>query len=459
MRPVITPVEARRLDQNSTVPIDTLMERAGRAVALAAVEMGAAYGTRVSVLAGPGNNGGDGYVAARLLRERGVGVEVLALSEPRTDPARFAMSRARAGGVPISALGSPHRTDLVIDALFGGGFRAGMPRLVSDWIDTPRPVLAVDIPTGLDPASGAIADGAFRATRTVTFHSLKVGHVIGSGPDVCGFVTVADIGLESGDPELLLTEEIDAPRPSRSRTAHKWSAGSVLVVGGGPGMTGAALLAGKAALGFGAGAVGVAVPPEAATIAAAAAPELLHYAIDDLPMRYDVLVIGPGLGTGHTDLVRKILSSWEGPMVIDADALAAIGPDRVVVDEVTRPRSGTVITPHAGEFERLTGQAPSYAEARELGHRMGATVVLKGNPTFVTDGGTPWLVNSGGPELATIGTGDVLAGMTAALLAAGHDPVEAGRSAAYWHGRAGADLARTRVVTAPRLVDEIGKFR
>ena len=459
MRPVITPLEAGRLDQNSTVPIGTLMERAGRAVALAAVEMGAAYGTRVSVLAGPGNNGGDGYVAARLLRERGVGVEILALSEPKTDAAITAMSRARAGGVPISALGSPHGTDLVIDALFGGGFRAGIPRPVNDWIDTPWPVLAVDIPTGLDPASGDIADGAFRATRTVTFHAHKVGHVIGKGPDVCGVVTVADIGLEGGDPELLLTEEIDAPRPSRSRTAHKWSAGSVLVVGGGPGMTGAALLAGKAALGFGAGAVGVAVPPEAATIAAAAAPELLHYPMDDLPIRYDVLVIGPGLGTGHTDLVRKILSSWEGPMVIDADALAAIAPARVVGDDAISPRSRTVITPHAGEFERVTGQAPSYPGARELGRRMGATVLLKGNPTFVTDGGTPWLVNSGGPELATIGTGDVLAGMTAALLAAGQDPVEAGRSAAYWHGRAGADLARTRVVTALRLVDEIGKFR
>lgn len=459
MRPVITPLEARRLDQNSTVPIDTLMERAGRAVALAAVKMGAAYGTRVSVLAGPGNNGGDGYVAARLLRERGVGAEVLALSEPKTDPARNAMSRARAGGVPISALGSPHRTDMVIDALFGGSFRAGMPRLVNEWIDAARSVLAVDIPTGLDPVSGAIADGAFRATRTVTFHALKVGHVIGSGPDVCGVVTVADIGLAGGDPELLLTEEIDARRPSRSRTAHKWSAGSVLVVGGGPGMTGAALMAGKAALGFGAGAVGVAVPPEAAAVAAAAAPELLHYAIDDLPMRYDVLVIGPGLGTERADLVGKILSTWEGPMVVDADALAAIAPARLVGDKATRHISRTVITPHAGEFERLTGQAPSYQGARELGKGIGATVLLKGNPTFVTDGGTPWLVNTGGPELATIGTGDVLAGMTAALLAAGRDPVEAGRSAAYWHGRAGADLARTRVVTALRLVDEIGNLR
>jgi ADP-dependent NAD(P)H-hydrate dehydratase / NAD(P)H-hydrate epimerase len=459
VRPIILPSEAARLDQDSTVPIDVLMERAGRAVGLAAAGMGARYGTRVTVLAGPGNNGGDGYVAARLLRERGAGVEVLSLAEPGTEPARNARSRARAAGVPISALRSPHPTDLVIDALFGGGFRSGMPRLVNEWIDTAPSVLAVDVPTGLDPASGAIADKAFRATRTVTFHALKVGHMIGSGPDVCGVVTVADIGLEDGDPELLLTEEGDALRPSRSRTAHKWSSGSVLIVGGGPGMTGAAVMAGKAALGFGAGAVGLAVPEEAAGVAAAAAPELLHYSIDDLPMRYDVLVIGPGLGTERADLVTKILSTWEGPMVIDADALTAIAPDRLVGDQATGLRSRTVITPHAGEFERLTGRPPSYSGARDLANRIGATVLLKGNPTFVTDGGVPWLVNTGGPELATIGTGDVLAGMTAALLAGGHDPVVAARAAAYWHGRAGADLARTRVVTALRLVEEIGEFR
>jgi NAD(P)H-hydrate epimerase len=459
VRPVITPSEAGRLDQNSTVPVDTLMERAGRAVALGAVGMGAGYGTRVSVLVGPGNNGGDGYVAARLLRERGVGVEILALSEPMTDPARNAQSRARAAGVPISELGPPHRTDLVIDAIFGGGFRSGIPRFVDEWIDAAPSVLAVDVPTGLDPASGAIPEKAFRAARTVTFHALKVGHLVGSGPDVCGVVTVADIGLEGGDPELLLIEEVDAPRPSRSRTAHKWSTGSVLVVGGGPGMTGAAVMAGKAALGFGAGAVGLAVPEEAAAVAAAAAPELLHYTIDDLPMKYDVLVIGPGLGAGRADLVTKILSTWEGPMVIDADALAAIRPDRIVGEHADGQRGHTVITPHAGEFERLTGRPPSYSRARELASRIGATVLLKGNPTFVTDGGVPWLVDTGGPELATIGTGDVLAGMVAALLAGGHDPVVAARAAAYWHGRAGADLARTRVLTALRLVEEIGVIR
>jgi len=136
VRPVILPSEAARLDQDSTVPIDVLMERAGRAVGLAAVGMGAGYGAKITVLAGPGNNGGDGYVAARLLRERGVGVEILSLAEPGTEPARNARTKALAAGVPISALGSPHSTDLVIDALFGGGFRSGMPGLVNEWIDS-----------------------------------------------------------------------------------------------------------------------------------------------------------------------------------------------------------------------------------------------------------------------------------------------------------------------------------
>lgn len=459
MRPIIAPSEAARLDKNSTVPIDTLMERAGRAVALAAVEMGSGYGTRVTVLAGPGNNGGDGYVAARLLRERGVGVEVLALAEPTTDPARTARSRARAAGASISSFRSPHHTDLVIDAVFGGGLRSGLPTAVTEWIDAAPTVLAVDVPTGLDPLSGEISGKAFQATRTVTFHALKVGHMVGSGPDVCGLVTVADIGLEGGDAELLLTEEADATRQSRARSAHKWSAGSVLVVGGAPGMTGAAVLAGKAALNFGAGAVGLAVPEGAQSVAAAAAPELLHYSIEDLPHRYDVLLIGPGLGSERTDLAAKILSAWEGPMVIDADALAAITPDRVAAPQLAGHRRGVVVTPHAGEFEKLTGKTPSYAEARRLAAQIHATVLLKGNPTFVTDGEVPWVINTGGPELATIGTGDVLAGMTAALLAGGHDPVQAARSAAYWHGRAGADLARTRVVTALGLVEEIGAIR
>ncbi|MGH8928307.1 MAG: NAD(P)H-hydrate dehydratase [Acidimicrobiia bacterium] len=453
MRPVITPAEATRLDQASTVAVDVLMERAGRAVALAAVGMGASYGAKVAVLAGPGNNGGDGYVAARMLRQRGVGVEAHAFGDPRTRPALAAMGRARSSGVSIKELGKPHHVDLVIDALFGGGFRSGVPSSLIDWMEWEGPVLAVDLPSGLDPATGEVTENAFHASRTVTFHALKVGQVIGVGPDVCGSITVADIGLEGGEPELLVTEESDAPLPGRSRTSHKWSAGSVLVVGGARGMTGAAVLAARAALNFGAGAVGLAVPEEASMIAASAAPELLHYSLDGLPARYDVLVIGPGLGSELAEWAAGLIAAWEGLVVVDADALAGLAPDRPLT------RYGAVLTPHAGEFRRLAGEEATYWAAADIATTMEATVLLKGNPTFVTNGEVPWLVSTGGPELATIGTGDVLAGMVGALLAAGLDPPTAARSAAYWHGRAGSALSASRTVTAAGLLDQIGRWR
>jgi NAD(P)H-hydrate epimerase len=342
---------------------------------------------------------------------------------------------------------------LVIDALFGGRFRGGLPEAVAPWLEVEAPVLAVDFPSGLDPTSGTADGQVVRATKTITFNWLKTGHVLGNGPDLCGQITVADIGLPAGDPEVLLAEEADAPRPLRARTAHKWSAGSVLVVGGSPGMVGAALLAGKAALNFGAGAVGVAVPEAAAEVAAAAAPELLHYSIDDLPTRYDVLILGPGLGDQQGDLVGKLLAGWPGPLVVDADALAAIEPGR------TLSNRRTVLTPHAGEFEKMTGEQPTYQAAVRLAADTGATVLLKGNPTLISSDGPPWLINSGGPELATIGTGDVLAGMVGSLLAAGLDPGVAARSASYWHGRAGSDLAASRMVTAVELAEHVGRFR
>lgn len=451
MRPVITPAEAARLDQVAVDSVEVLMERAGRAVALEAVRMGASYGSKVIVLAGPGNNGGDGYVAARLLRQRGVAVEVEALGDPRTRPALTAMGRARNSGVRIGPLGPVRPASLLVDALFGGGFRKGLPDEVRSWMTSPVPVLAVDVPSGLDPTTGLV-EAAFAAKRTVTFGALKTGHLLREGPDRCGEVIVADIGLPEGEAELLVAEEADAMRPTRPRTAHKWSAGSVLVVGGSPGMIGAAILAGRAALNFGAGAVGLAVPDASAAVASASAPELLHYPIDDPPTRYNVLVVGPGLGLDRVDYAVKLIAHWAGPIVIDADALAAVDTEHPLTNRKA------VLTPHAGEFERLTSSAPTYQAAQALARSFGTTVLLKGNPTFVTDGTTPWVIDTGGPELATIGTGDVLSGMIGALLAVGLSPIEGARSAAYWHGRAAADLAALRTVTAAALVEHIARI-
>lgn len=438
------------MDERSADQIDVLMERAGLAVALAAVELGVGYGTRVTVLCGPGNNGGDGYVAARYLRRRGVAVRVAALAPPRTEVGGRAAEAALLADVAIDHLGRPGREDLVIDALFGGGFSRGLPEKIKPWLDVDVPVVAVDAPSGLDLDTGRVEDGGFFATSTVTFGALKPGHLLGEGPDRCGDVSVIDIGLGSGDPVMSVVEGDDAPRPPRPRDAHKWSAGSVLVVGGGPGMVGAAVMAGRAALHFGAGAVGVVSPQTVAV--ASLAPELLSYPLDQLGEalgRFDVVVVGPGLGN-RPDVVAQVLNGASA-VVADADALADF-------DVLARTSAQLIITPHAGEFGRLTHQEPGPVTARSLAEALGAVVVLKGWPTLVTDGSAPWAVISGGPELATIGTGDVLAGMTAALWARGLSPLEAARSAAHWHGVAGADLAAETTVTADQLSVRVGRL-
>jgi hydroxyethylthiazole kinase-like uncharacterized protein yjeF len=447
MLPVLTPEEAHRLDAGWAGPVTVLMERAGMAVAVEAARLGAGYGRQVLVLAGPGNNGGDGYVAARHLRTRGADVKVFALDSPKTPACDWARQDAEAAGVRIRELADPEPGDLVIDAVFGGGFRGGVPEVLRPWMD--RPVRAVDVPTGLDPATGEVEDQSFHAVATVTFHSLKVGHVLGAGPVRCGRVVVADIGLLGGDPSLMIAEEEDCPRPPRPRSAHKWSAGSVLVVGGSQGMLGAAVLAGRAALHFGAGAVGVAVPDGERASVAVLAPELLNFGFEQLPDRFQVLVIGPGLGSDHGHLVDRLLAEHRGPVVLDADGLRSF---------TDRRRPQTVLTPHAGEFRRLASRDPSPASAAELARATEAVVLLKGNPTLVTDGGAPWVVRSGGPELATIGTGDVLAGMIGALMARGLHAAEAARSAAFWHGMAGASLREQGTVTADRLALQVGKF-
>lgn len=467
MKPVITPEESARLDAAATDPVETLMERAGLAVALAAVAMGATYGRRVVVLAGPGNNGGDGYVAARYLVQRGVAVEVRALTRPKSAVAAWACQGALAAGVPVRDLGEPAQADLVIDALFGAGFRGGLPDQVAPWAATEVPVLAVDIPSGLDAATGQAAGPVFRADRTVTFHALKVGHLINQGPDLCGRVQVSDIGLVGGEGEFLVCEESDAPRPLRHRHAHKWSSGSVAVVGGSEGLTGAAHLAARSALKGGAGSVTIVCPAALQPLYAGMAAEIMtagigdgnSFAPADVPAvlgtvaRYDVVALGPGLGGGQESFVAGLLEGWEGPLVIDADGINALAGPQTLSDRAFP----TLITPHVGEFRRLTGTEASYQSARDLTAATGAVVLLKGSPTFVAGEGL-WAITSGGVELATIGTGDVLTGLVAALWARGLDPESAARSGAYWHGRAGAAIVERGTVTAEVLASEIGRF-
>ncbi len=469
MKPIISPEEAIRLDRISSEPVETLMERAGWAVEIAAARMGAGYGSRVAVLVGPGNNGGDGYLAAGVLRRRGAAVVVYRLGEPKTEAARWARRRAAEAGVEIRALAAPPSgIDLVVDAVFGGGFRGECPPVLAAWMDYPAPVLAVDFPSGLDPATGLVNDRAFTARRTIAFHALKTGHLLGEGPDRCGEVAVADIGLSGEKPAMLLAEAGDCPRPGRPRTVHKWKAGSVMVVGGSRGMTGAPLLAARSALHAGAGAVGLMVPGGCQPVVAGAAPELLTYGLGEgehfqaeqvaagleVASRFEVMVIGPGMGRaqGVPQWARQMIERWDGPLVVDADALCA--SDRVLLSERRGP---TVITPHRGELAALTSADPGLAEIQGLA-AMGLVVLAKGNPTLVCDPSQTWVVREGGPELATIGSGDVLAGWVAALWARGLSPLTAARSAVFWHGRAGAGLAARRTVTADALVGEVGRW-
>jgi hydroxyethylthiazole kinase-like uncharacterized protein yjeF len=450
MKPVLTAEEYRRVDQAYPGDLIQAMDRAGHAVALAAVRTGATYGSRVVVVAGPGNNGGDGYVAARYLKQRGAYVTVHALTEPKTTEARDAAHKATSAGVAFAELGRVVHADVVIDALFGGGIRGGLPGPVLEWMATTAPVVAVDYPTGLDPDTGKVEEGAFRATETVTFSTLKTGHVLGSGPDHCGAVTVADIGIHGGEPSLFVAEKADARRPARERTAHKWSAGAVLILGGSVGLIGASILAGRSALNFGAGTVYVASPR--VDLVQQIAPELpsltLEEAADQLK-RFDVVVAGPGLAESDAGSVRPLLEQ-AGRIVLDAGGLTP-----TTLRAAKTGDGEVVVTPHDAEFIRVAGVGAGTFAVRSFASREGITVLRKGNPTMISDGSPPVLVTTGGPELASIGTGDVLAGMIAALWARGLNQVEAAVSAAYWHGRAGAELAANETVTADILADYI----
>ncbi len=451
MLPVLSTAESSRLDRDATDRIDQLMEHAGWALAGAAIELGVGYGSRVSVLAGPGNNGGDGWVAARRLAGRGCLVTVHPLAEPKTEVAARASRLALAAGVQVAPLDVAVSPDVVIDALFGSGIRDGLPRDVLRWIEIGAPIVAAHVPSGLDPDTGTTTGRAFHAEVTVAFHALSPGHLVGSGPDLCGRVMIAEIGLDGGEPTLEVVTDSDAVLPVRPRTAHKWSAGSVLVVGGSSGMIGAAVMAAKSALRFGAGAVGLAVQGEMSQTAASLAPEVLTYDQTDLPDRFDVIVAGPGMGAAR-DVLERVLAH-DGPLVLDADALT---PD---LPAMLAHRAGpTILTPHAGELERLTGSGSDWHVATDLAASTGAVVLLKGSPTFVCGPGIPRVITTNGPELASIGTGDVLAGMIGAVVARGMEPAAASTAAAYWHGVAASDLAAERTVTADALVEQVARY-
>jgi NAD(P)H-hydrate epimerase len=428
MRPVATVAEVRAADAAALAHVSqaTLVSRAGTAVALSSLRLlGSGYGHRVVVVAGKGNNGADGRVAAAILRRRGARVTMV-----------------DAGSAP-EALG---RCDLVVDAAYGTGFRGSYdaPR-----VPTGAAVLAVDVPSGVDGDTGEAAGRPMAADRTVTFAALKPGLLQGDGERLAGEIEVADIGVRVEGTGIGLVEDADvaAQVPRRPRDSHKW-ASAVAVVAGSPGMEGAAVLAAGGASHAGAGMVRLAVPGSAETGRAAPWPvEAVRLALpaegwaDEVLAVLDrcrALVVGPGLGRGECTAseIRKLVARSPVPVVADADALYALGGSAA---EVVGGRA-VVLTPHDGEYAQLAGERPGpdrVAAARRLAARTGAVVLVKGALTAVgAPDGRVLLAAAGTPRLATAGTGDVLSGVVGALLARGVPPVEAAALGAHVHGRA-----------------------
>jgi ADP-dependent NAD(P)H-hydrate dehydratase / NAD(P)H-hydrate epimerase len=418
LEPLYTAEEMRAAEQGHDV--EAMMERAGRAVADAVLRR-YPEARRIAAVCGKGANGGDGRIALRILGEAG-----------RETSAELD------GGA-----------DVVIDALFGTGFR-GQPRpeavtQIERINRADAPVVAVDLPSGVDASTGEVAGAAVNADVTVTMHGPKVGLVVAPGRFHAGEVEVADIGLEPVETEhRLVTEEILRLVPRKREGNTKYSAGSVLVVGGSPGMTGALCLAAEAAFRADAGYVAVAMPEallpivEIRLLEAVKAP---RERVDGLAARASALAIGPGLGRGDEEraLVRRLLGELDLPAVVDADALFELEPD-----DWPGPR---VLTPHAGELGRLLGETSDWVDAHRLEALHRATqkyrciVLLKGADTLVGAPGEGTLVSTAGrPSLATAGTGDVLTGILAAFLAKRVDPRLAAAAAAFAHGRA-AELA------------------
>lgn len=479
MRKVVTPEEMGRADRaaiDSGVPSLVLMERAGRAVAVAVKRLaGGVYGRRIVVVCGKGNNAGDGFVAARLLAAWGAAPVVVLLDRPESLRGDAKVNFDRLGLVRVVGADrlprELRRASAVIDAIVGTGFRGSLEGVAGEAVEringSGRAVVSVDIPSGVDGTTGRVDGPAVRARTTVTMAALKTGLLLPPGYEHAGTVEVADIGIadERIEAGIFLPEETDvaALLPARPVTAHKRSVGTVLVVAGSVGMSGAAALSAGGALRAGAGLVTIAtaasvVPlvdeivveatalplPETdrGSIAAAAAPAILERAGS-----MDAVALGPGLTTHPqtAQLVRRLVAELDRPLVLDADGINAVASgDRTVL----RRDHPTVLTPHAGELARLLSTsskeiaADRIAAARSAAERTGAVVLLKGFPTVVAgpDGDTV-LVPKGGPALATGGTGDVLTGVIAALLASGLDPLAAAGAGAWIHGTAGDVVA------------------
>jgi NAD(P)H-hydrate epimerase len=466
--PVYDAAEMRTLDARAIgelgIPGAVLMERAGLAAA-AEIHARHPHAGRVAVVCGSGNNAGDGLVVARHLQAAGIAVDCLFPGDPAALRGDAAVNRDVAarlgielrGGLDRSALSRRLRgAGLVVDALLGTGAR-GRPRPPADAaiaaIERSRlPVVSLDIPSGVDSSTGEVEAEAVHAGCTVTFHAAKVGLLVSPGRHHAGEVAVAGIGIP---PALVQPTAIELADegvldlvPARPAGATKYTAGSVLVVGGSAGYAGAPLMAATAAMRAGAGLVWAVVAPEVCEQLAGRRPELI---VRPLPAgiaaaeRAGALAIGPGMGDDGAalELAGRLARDHPGPVVLDADGLRAVAGRELA--RLAARAIPAVLTPHEGEMGRLLGWESGRVRAHRLeavraaAERSGAVVLLKGPDTLVAApaGGRLAIVSNELPELATAGSGDVLTGVISALLARGLAPFEAAVAGAVAHGRAG----------------------
>lgn len=466
---LLTPEQMYRADALAVaagVSSLALMERAGRAVAEEMLRRFAARPTLV--LCGPGNNGGDGFVVARLLRGWGWPVRVALLGDHTRLTGDAAIMAKRWGG-PFETVTTLDGAGLVVDAVFGAGLSKPLPDNLLKLIGEVKvPVVAIDVPSGIDGATGQARPDAFRADLTVTFFRKKPGHVLMPGRDHCGETVVADIGI----PDRVLAEiapqlaENAAPflPPARS-TQHKYQRGHAVIVSGAAHQTGAARLAALSALRVGAGLVTIASPKAAMAANAAHLTAVMLAEADDASAlgrlmadrRRNAVCIGPAAGVGSETRakVRAVLASGAAT-VLDADALTAFAPapDELFAAIAEVPGRAVVMTPHEGEFACLFKDLAVPAESKceravAAARRSGATIILKGPDSVAASAEGRAVVNSNGPpSLATAGSGDVLAGLVTGLLAQGLPGLDAAAAAMWLHGEAARKFA------APGLIAE-----
>jgi NAD(P)H-hydrate epimerase len=457
----------------SGIPSRALMRCAGMAAAAEiAHRFPGVLADGVVIATGAGNNGGDGWVVAQALHAAGIGVRVVECAEATTMDARAEREAALATGVcvlrDVRALADGSER-LVVDALLGTGFRddadlrepvAGAVKALVERSARGAAIVALDVPSGLDATTGA-SRGGLRAALTITFGTVKRGQLVAR--ELCGEILALDIGLgahlhASGGAPLADARWFRASLPTISADAHKGRRGSVAIVGGAQGMAGASVLAARAALHSGAGLVKCVVARESLPAVQEAVPAALAAAwpTDDASARHgvgdwaDAVLIGPGLGRSDArEMAERLLRNFDGPVVLDADALNAFANDADSLKPLLNGRPA-LLTPHPAEFARLAGDGATVEQVladrfewpARLATRAGATVLLKGTPTVVASpGGDTTIVAEGTPILATGGAGDLLGGIAVTLLAQVREGALAGALAAFAHGRAASNVS------------------